>query len=169
MLRWFGACQAKYGECFTFSMPSWGRVVVINVPQWLEIMRKGDNITFGKGEAALSIFREFPGYSAFGTEGKSWRLTRRVQLPVYQLKSANDHVVQSLANILPTAKTLLHAAGKQSLVIDWNHFAGRLALDIFCKSALSLDAKLLTDDPQCLSTPAPLMDSVAALNKVSGK
>lgn len=40
MLRHLGRLESQYGELFTFTMPGWGRNIVINRPEWLEHVRK---------------------------------------------------------------------------------------------------------------------------------
>ena len=43
MLRFLDTMEKIYGPLFTFTLPCWGRNIVINRPEWLEHMRKGCN------------------------------------------------------------------------------------------------------------------------------
>ena len=40
MIFWMDEMNNKYGPLYTFTMPGWGRCIVINHPIWLEHMRK---------------------------------------------------------------------------------------------------------------------------------
>lgn len=40
MIFWMDTMDATYGPMYTFTMPSWGRCIVVNHPSWLEHIRK---------------------------------------------------------------------------------------------------------------------------------
>ena len=40
-VEWFQTIIAKYGPLVTFTMPPWGRVILINRPEWLEHIKQG--------------------------------------------------------------------------------------------------------------------------------
>ena len=98
MLMRFHELGSYYGELFSVTLPIWGRTIIINHPEWLEHVKKGalyhnarnrmlilstphpaDTVRYGKGNATLAIFAEFPGKrSAFGSEGADWRWVRKI-------------------------------------------------------------------------------------------
>ena len=97
MLMRFHELGSYYGELFSVTLPIWGRTIIINHPTWLEHVKKGwfytiqevcflfadvisaDTVRYGKGDATLAIFAEFPGKrSAFGAEGADWRWVRKI-------------------------------------------------------------------------------------------
>ncbi|PCH37062.1 cytochrome P450 [Wolfiporia cocos MD-104 SS10] len=158
----------RYGELFTFTMPRWGRSIVIHRPEWLEHMRKYDGTIYGKGDVSLSIFKEFPGpVSAFGSEGQEWRMSRRVMRPIFITQSFDVDVSRAMSEIVPVAKELLMNASMINQPIGFNNFYGRVAMVIFCKMALNYETDLITSNPACLFKPNTLVDSVLALNSIS--
>ena len=40
VLLYISGLEKRYGELFSFTMPGWGRSIVINRPEWLEHVRK---------------------------------------------------------------------------------------------------------------------------------
>ena len=41
MLRFLDGMEYLYGPLYTFTLPGWGRTIVINRPEWLDHVRKG--------------------------------------------------------------------------------------------------------------------------------
>ncbi|EGO28594.1 putative monooxygenase [Serpula lacrymans var. lacrymans S7.9] len=163
MLFYLAELEHQYGELFTFTMPGWGRNIVINRPEWLEHTRKQDGVGYGKGPTALAMFRQFPGVSsAFSTEGTRWKASRQVTKFTF-----DSHVSRAMSEIVPVAKELLTSAAKDGLEVDFDNFCGRIVLAIFCKTSMSVETNMLTSDPACLSTPDRMMDAVMTLNHIS--
>ncbi|KAH7903521.1 cytochrome P450 [Hygrophoropsis aurantiaca] len=168
MLLHLSVLEKKYGELFSFTMPGWGRTIVINRPEWLEHVRQQDGVGYGKGDFTLAIFREFPGAeSAFGSEGSKWKTARKIMRPVFSSRAVDLHTYHAMNKIIPIAKEMLMSAANSHLIFDFNNFCGRLTLAIFCEMALNVETGILTSDPSCLTTPHGLMDAVTTLNRIS--
>ncbi|KAH9915853.1 cytochrome P450 [Fomitopsis serialis] len=172
VLLYLSSLQKHYGELYSFTMPGWGRNIVVNRPEWLEHIRKHDGSIYGKGDLVLSIFAEFPGSSsAFGSEGQEWRLSRKLMKPIFATRTFSSDVSHAMHEIVPLARELLSHASKQNRLIDFNggssHFCGRLALVMFCKMSLDYDTDLLTADPECLAKPHSMVGAVTALSSIS--
>lgn len=43
MLALLSALERRYGPLFTFTLPGWGRNIMINRPEWLEHMRQRES------------------------------------------------------------------------------------------------------------------------------
>ncbi|KAF7790411.1 hypothetical protein EIP86_001366 [Pleurotus ostreatoroseus] len=70
--------ENTYGPLFTFTLPGWGRNIVINRPEWLEHVRKGDATKYGKGAIVRDVFSQFPGKAApVSSDGNEWKVARR--------------------------------------------------------------------------------------------
>lgn len=46
MLKFLALMEDKYGPLFTFTLPSWGRNIVVNRPEWLEHIRKRKSVSY---------------------------------------------------------------------------------------------------------------------------
>ncbi|ESK97209.1 cytochrome p450 monooxygenase [Moniliophthora roreri MCA 2997] len=168
MLMLMDELQETYGELFTFTMPGWGRNIVVNRPEWLEHIRKRDTQLYGKGPVELAIFGEFPGErSAFGSEGNDWKLSRRIIQPIFTTKTFDEHVSQAMNGAMPLTVSLVESLAAHNATFDFNKLSGRLALMIFCKMALNNDLDLLSKTPEYLVARNPLMDAVYTMNSIS--
>uniref|UniRef100_A0A0W0FBP4 Putative monooxygenase n=1 Tax=Moniliophthora roreri TaxID=221103 RepID=A0A0W0FBP4_MONRR len=188
MLMFMDELQETYGELFTFTMPGWGRNIVVNRPEWLEHIRKRDTQLYGKGPVELAIFGEFPGErSAFGSEGNDWKLSRRIiqymfkvengeigdncicwlSRPIFTTKTFDEHVSQAMNEAMPLTVSLVESLAAHNATFDFNKLSGRLALMIFCKMALNNDLDLLSKTPEYLVARNPLMDAVYTMNSIS--
>lgn len=85
-----------YGPLCTLTVPVWGRIIVINRPEWLAHVKKSmlntpyitrstnlDNViddinSYTRGSVALSVFNAFPGEKTpVASEGAEWRQARK--------------------------------------------------------------------------------------------
>ncbi|KAJ3551970.1 hypothetical protein NM688_g4406 [Phlebia brevispora] len=149
-------------------MPPWGRVILINRPEWLEYIKQGDVQRYSRGPIAVALFTEFPGRNTpVGSEGAEWRFARRTMAPIFTVKSFTNHVSSAMNEIVPLTRELLSDACQKGVPVDWNDLSGRIAFSIFCKSALDLDTNVLRGDTSCLSCSHPLLDAINVLNRVS--
>ncbi|CCM05456.1 uncharacterized protein FIBRA_07676 [Fibroporia radiculosa] len=167
MLSYFSKLHSQYGDLVTFTLPGFGRTIIIDRPEWLEHVRKNDMVVYGKGERTLVMFTAFlGGWSPFGAEGMRWKTSRKVIKPIFA-SAQFDATLRAMNEILMPARELLSNAAKQDVVIDFNEFFGRLLVMIFYKMALSSDIALLTPDPSCLSEPHMLLADASTQNSIS--
>ncbi|PSR72736.1 hypothetical protein PHLCEN_2v11431 [Hermanssonia centrifuga] len=87
----------KYGPLSTFTIPAWGRTIVINRPEWLAHVKQNDLKSYTRGSVAVSIFEQFPGhFTPVATEGAAWRASRKSIQPIFAVKSFQDHLVSAM-------------------------------------------------------------------------
>ncbi|KIJ38169.1 hypothetical protein M422DRAFT_50157 [Sphaerobolus stellatus SS14] len=144
--------EQEYGPLFTFTMPGLGRNFVINQPEWLDQVRKGDGSVWRKGDAAILVFSEFPGpQSTVAMEGAQWRISpyssKKGSLnifsrPIVQSKSFDKSAANAMNKILSIGHKMLCSAAEQGLELDFNEFAGRLVTALFLQFAFSLEMDL---------------------------
>ena len=58
MLKFVENMETEYGPLFTFTLPGWGRNIVINRPEWLEHMRKGGSLFRTVAQSELMLLQE---------------------------------------------------------------------------------------------------------------
>ncbi|KAF7796095.1 hypothetical protein EIP86_007266 [Pleurotus ostreatoroseus] len=164
MIKWMEEQTCVFGPLFTFTIPSWGRTIVINRPEWLAHVKKNDLVGYTRGSVAVDVFRQFPGVKTpVASEGAEWRHARKTIQPIFAHKNFHNNVMSAMNEIVITTRKLLDKAADERLVFDFHNLTGRIALAIFCKSTFSFDAKVLREDTSCLTEP----DSFIALNKLS--
>ncbi|KAH9920287.1 cytochrome P450 [Fomitopsis serialis] len=168
MLRFLDNMEATYGPLFTFTLPNWGRNIVINRPEWLEHMRKGDTTIYAKGEVVRDVFSQFPGSTTpISTDGPAWKYARRIMQPIFGAKAVNTHASKAMCEIVPTVRSLLRTASLQNVAIDWKDLSGRLALSIFCKMAFDMPTDMLTTELSCLKQTNVLSDTLSTLSVIT--
>ncbi|KAI0677746.1 cytochrome P450 [Trametes maxima] len=169
-LEWLKFLVDTYGPLCTFTLPKWGRGILINRPEWLAHIKQYDMQRYSRGPKEVAIFTEFPGKKTpIASEGPEWRHARKAMLPIFTVKSFTEHVSLAMNEIIPATRALLLDASKKDVPIDWNDLAGRIALTIFTRSAMDLDVGLITPDASCLQRNDPLCDALGVLNTVSSR
>ncbi|GJE95571.1 cytochrome P450 [Phanerochaete sordida] len=167
-MGWLSTNEAIYGPLFTYTVPGFGRSVVIDRPEWLEHVKKKDMIAYGKGKRTLAIFREFFGsFSQASTEGDAWKANRRITTSLVSIKTFDKQVARAMGEVIPTAIELLTSIASSESVMDWNIFAGRLSLEMLFRVAFSADAKSLSADPSCLETKNEILDALHTCGKIT--
>ncbi|KAG7447082.1 cytochrome P450 [Guyanagaster necrorhizus] len=168
MISFMELLNKVYGPLSTFTIPGWGRLVVINRPEWLAHVKKNDISMYTRGPVAVSIFEQFPGLGTpVASEGEKWRASRKAIQPIFGVKSFQDHLATAMSDLMPTTTRFLANAAKDQLPFDWNDFSGRLALSIFVKSNFNLDTTMLQEDPKALTDSHELISSICELNEIS--
>ncbi|KAH9920284.1 cytochrome P450 [Fomitopsis serialis] len=168
MLKFLDNMEATYGPLFTFTLPSLGRNIVINRPEWLEHMRKGDTTIYAKGKVVRDVFSQFAGTTTpISTDGSAWKDARRLVQPIFAAKAVNTHASKAMCEIVPTVRTLLRAACRQNVAVDWKDLSGRLALGIFCKMAFDVSTDMLTTELSCLKLTNVLSDTLTTLGVIT--
>ncbi|KAK0187618.1 cytochrome P450 [Armillaria mellea] len=168
MISFMELLNKTYGPLSTFTILGWGRLVVINRPEWLAHVKKNDISMYTRGPVAVSVFEQFPGLETpVASEGEKWRTSRKAIQPIFGKKSFQDHLVTAMNDLMPTITRLLANAAKEQLPLDWNELAGRLALSIFVKSTFNLDTTMLREDTKVLTESHTLISSVCELNDIS--
>ncbi|KAJ3551513.1 hypothetical protein NM688_g4661 [Phlebia brevispora] len=168
MLGFLDLMQSIYGPLFTFTLPGWGRNIVINRPEWLEHMRKGDTTIYGKGQVVRDVFGQFPGSTTpISTDGTQWKYARRMMQPIFGAKAVNSHASQAMKEIIPITQDLLREVSKKNMAIDWNDLCSRLAVSIFCKMAFNMPTGLLTSDVNCLTASDTITDTLLTLSLIT--
>ncbi|KZV67413.1 cytochrome P450 [Peniophora sp. CONT] len=169
MLGWFKQLNDTYGPVSTFTLPPWGRGILINRPEWLLYVKQADMQKYSRGPVARALFTEFPGAKTpVASEGAGWRLARKSMYPIFTVKSFTEHVSSAMDTIVPTARTFLLNASKKNITVDWNDLAGRIALSIFSHSAFTLDTGALTTDPSIQGSD-DMRDALLSLNLISAR
>ncbi|OCB89301.1 hypothetical protein A7U60_g3500 [Sanghuangporus baumii] len=168
MIFWMDTVGALHGPLYTFTMPSWGRCIVVNHPSWLEHIRKNDTMVYTKGMATLAIFKEFPGpMSPFATDGTSWRSCRKLISPIFSVKNFNIQVSTAMNEIIPIAVDMLLSAADEGVQFDWNNFSGRVAISVLYRMAFGLDPETINPDYRCLNEPDALVAAMHECNTTS--
>ncbi|VDB98242.1 unnamed protein product [Peniophora sp. CBMAI 1063] len=169
MLGWFKQLNENYGPVATFTLPPWGRGILINRPEWLLYVKQADIQKYSRGPVARALFKEFPGgKTPVASEGAGWRLARKSMYPIFTVKSFTEHVSSAMNTIVPTARSFLLNASKKNIPVDWNDLAGRIALSIFSHSAFTHDTGTLTSDPSIQGSD-DLRNALLALNLISAR
>ncbi|KZT02794.1 cytochrome P450 [Laetiporus sulphureus 93-53] len=167
-LLWLQRMQSEFGPLWTFTMPPWGRGVIINRPEWLAHVKQVDIQKYSRGSVAIAIFSEFPGKNTpVASEGAEWRLARKTMFPIFTHRSFSDHVAIAMHEILLVTRALLRSASTKGVPIDWNDLAGRVAIAIFCKSSLGITTGLITEDVDCMKKSDAIRDALSVLNRTS--
>ncbi|KAG7444666.1 cytochrome P450 [Guyanagaster necrorhizus] len=159
-----------YGHLSTFTIPGWGRLVVINRTEWLAHVKKSIVYSYeSTGPVALSIFEQFPGLGTpVASEGEKWRASRKAIQPIFGVKSFQDQLATAMSDVTyADYDTFFVNATKDRLPFDWNDSFGRLALSIFVKSNFNLDTTMLQEDPKALTDSHELISSICELNEIS--
>ncbi|KAF8994556.1 cytochrome P450 [Cyathus striatus] len=168
MLGLLHKLEANYGPLFTFTLPYWGRNIVVNRPEWLDHVKKRDTIAYTKGDVVRDVFSQFPGPNTpVATDGAAWRSARKMMQPVFSMNSVNNHASEAMAELVPTILELLRNASKNDIAVEFNDFAGRIALTVFCKMAFSIDTGLITPELSSLYSPNRIADDLWVLNEIS--
>ncbi|THH07284.1 hypothetical protein EW146_g9366 [Bondarzewia mesenterica] len=159
---------AAHGPLSTFTLPGWGRIVVINRPEWLAHVKKNDIARYTRGPVAVSIFEQFPGMKTpVASEGAAWRKSRKTIQPIFAIKSFQNQVMAAMNEIVITTANLLRNVADDGRAIDWNDLTGRIALTIFCKSSLDVDTHALRDDIACLQEHNAIITTATELSEIS--
>ncbi|EKM52815.1 uncharacterized protein PHACADRAFT_261462 [Phanerochaete carnosa HHB-10118-sp] len=167
-IGWLSSNEAIYGPLFTYTVPRYGRSIVIDRPEWLEHVKKKDMITYGKGENTLAVFREFFGsFSQASTEGEAWKANRKITASLVSIKTFDKQVARAMGEIIPTAMELLSTVASSESIIDWNIFTGRLSLAMLFRIACSADSCSLTTEPSCLSTKNEILEALNTCGTVT--
>ncbi|KAK0184460.1 cytochrome P450 [Armillaria mellea] len=168
MLHLLGKLQNSYGPLFTFTLPYWGRNIVINRPEWLEHVKKRDTLRYIKGGVVRQVFSQFPGpHTPVATDGNEWRSARRMMQPLFTKKSVTNHASEAMSKIIQDVINLLHEADLTNTIIDWNDLCGRLALTTFFMMAFNRPTNMISKELSCLQESDVIADSLYVLNKIS--
>ncbi|KAK0224317.1 cytochrome P450, partial [Armillaria fumosa] len=168
MLCLLGKLQNSYGPLFTFTMPYWGRNIVINRPEWLEHVKKRDTVSYVKGDVVRQVFSQFPGpHTPVAADGNEWRSARRMMQPLFTKQSVTNHASEAMSKIIPDIINLLHEADLTNTVIDWNDLCGRLALTTFFMMAFNRPTNMISKELSCLQESNVIADSLYVLNNIS--
>ncbi|KAL1757862.1 cytochrome P450 [Schizophyllum commune] len=170
VVGWLEYIQEQYGEICELYLPLWGRILVIGHPAWLQHVKQGDTDRYSRGPIAIGVFKEFPGpKTPVASEGAEWRKARKVMAPIFSVKSFTNHISHSMRDISSVTRQLLDNVAKQDGLVDWNDLCGKIALEIFCMSCLSIKTNKLRTDPQCLKEDDYLRDCLIAVSQTSVK
>ncbi|KAF5372901.1 hypothetical protein D9758_001771 [Tetrapyrgos nigripes] len=162
IVEWICLMHEKYGDICTFTMPPWGRGIIIGRPEWLLHVKSNDMIKYTRVGPGAEIFEEFPGKNTpIGSDGVDWRRSRKTMAPVFSIKAFTDHVGVAMHKIMGTTTTLLENCSTQDVTVDWNAF--------FCLSSLSLETDLLGEQPKTLQESDPLRNALTTLSTISSK
>lgn len=100
MIGYLADLEVQYGSLFTFTMPYWGRNIVVNRPEWLDHIRKRDTTLYVKGPVVSDVFGQFPGpQTPPATDGAAWRSARKMMAPVFGSNSVNNHASHAMAEV----------------------------------------------------------------------
>ncbi|KZT04146.1 cytochrome P450, partial [Laetiporus sulphureus 93-53] len=169
-LLWLQRMHSEFGPLWTFTMPPWGRGVIINRPEWLAHVKhlEVDIQKYSRVPVSITIFSEFPGKNTpLASEGAEWRLAQRTVFPIFTHRSFSDHVAIAMHEIILVTRALLRSASMECVPIDWNDLAGHVAIAISCKSSLSINTGLLTEDVDCMKKSNAIRDALSILNRTS--
>ena len=83
MIGYLGDLEQKYGPVFTFTMPYWGRNIVVNRPEWLEHVRKSEQRVFFLRTCSRSIIslQGTPRYTSKETSCEMYLVSSQVPKP----------------------------------------------------------------------------------------
>ncbi|KAJ6561104.1 cytochrome P450 [Mycena vulgaris] len=168
MIPFMHSLNKVYGPLSTLTDPAWGRIVVINYAPWPAHVKQNDVTGHSRGDAAVSVFKCFPGnFTPVSSEGEKWRQARKSIQPIFGAKSFQNHLMVAMDQILPVTIQLLSNVAREDTPIDWNDLAGRLAFSIFCKCAFELNALTLRAGPACMAEGDILIKTINILSKIS--
>ncbi|TRM61022.1 cytochrome P450 [Schizophyllum amplum] len=161
---WLAHIQEQYGEICELYLPLWGRILVIGHPTWLQHVKQGDTERYSRGPIAIGVFKEFPGpKTPVASEGAEWRKARKVMAPIFSVKSFTNHISHSMRDISSVTRQLLSNIAAE----DGSHLTGKIALEIFTVSCLSVKTDKLRTDPKCLKEDDYLRDCLIAVSQTS--
>lgn len=96
IVDWIWLMHERYGDLCTFTMPPWGRGIIIGRPEWLAHVKAGmsrttgdcltiliqfieDMVKYTSVHYGADVLREFPGKSTpIATHGAEWRRLRKI-------------------------------------------------------------------------------------------
>ncbi|OSD02319.1 cytochrome P450 [Trametes coccinea BRFM310] len=169
-LEWLKYLIDTYGPLCTFTLPVYGRGILINRPEWLAHIKHHDMHWYSRGAHELAILGEFPGRKTpIVCEGAEWRLLRKAILPIFTVKTFTEHVSCAMDRVIRETRELLTDASEKGIAVDWNDLSGRITLSIFTLSSMDLDLGLIESDVGCLQQAFELCDAIAMLNRISSR
>ncbi|KAI0677744.1 cytochrome P450 [Trametes maxima] len=169
-LGWLKYLSDTYGPLCTFTLPIYGRGILIKSPEWIAHVRQHDMQKYAHGPNEIALMTEFPGKRApIASVGAEWRLSRKAILPIFTTKAFTDHVSDAINRVIPLTRQLLQDVYKNDAVIDWNDLAGRMTLSIFTISSMNFDSGIIRPTIECLERTDPLCEAIAVLNEVSSR
>ncbi|KAI0650932.1 cytochrome P450 [Trametes meyenii] len=169
-LGWLKHLSDTYGPLCTFTLPIYGRGILIERPEWIAHVRQHDMQKYAHGANEIALMTEFPGRRApIASVGAEWRLSRKAILPIFTTKAFTDHVSQAINRVIPNTRRLLQDVSKNGSVIDWNDLAGRITLSIFTISSMNFDSGIIRPTIECLDNIDPLFEAIAVLNHISSR
>jgi len=168
MIRFLHEMQEAYGPLYTFTLPYWGRIIVVNRPEWLEHIKRRDTVSYTKGRVVQDVFSQFPGPNTpVATEGASWRRARKRMQPLFSTNSIHNHASHTIREFAPVIQNFLKDASRKGTVFDWNDFCARFTITVFCKMAFSLHLDVITSDVTCLDIPNVIGGAIWTLNQIT--
>ncbi|KAL1944350.1 hypothetical protein VTO73DRAFT_3535 [Trametes versicolor] len=169
-LDWLKHLIDTYGPLCTFTLPLYGRGILINRPEWLAHIKQHDIQWYSRGSQELAILTEFPGQrTPIFCEGADWRKLRKALLPIFTVNAFTEHVSHAMVQTIPEVCALLTHASKTGVAIDWNNVAGRMTLTLFTRSSMGLDLGLIRPDVKSLQQTDPFCYAIALLSQISSR
>ncbi|KAJ8482009.1 hypothetical protein ONZ51_g5633 [Trametes cubensis] len=167
-LEWLKYMSDTYGSLCTFTLPIYGRGILVKHPEWIAHVRQHDMVRYAHGPNEIALMSEFPGSRVpIASVGTEWRLSRKAIHPIFTTKAFSDHVIHAINQVIPITRELLRDASMKGKAIDWNDLAGRMTLKIFTLSSMALDTGSLQSTSECLTVPDTVCEAIAELNQIS--
>ncbi|CAJ0911764.1 14698_t:CDS:10, partial [Entrophospora sp. SA101] len=133
----------KYGNVVTFTLPQFGRVILLNSPSHIEWFLKENFENYVKGEIGLKMMREFFGDGIFGSNGEMWKFHRKITNQLFTTKNFREIFCKVFEQETKTALNILNDAANKDDTIDLQDLFYRFTLNTFGKISFGIDMKCL--------------------------
>ncbi|CAH1769053.1 6260_t:CDS:10, partial [Entrophospora sp. SA101] len=108
----------KYGNVVTFTLPQFGRVILLNSPSHIEWFLKENFENYVKGEIGLKMMREFFGDGIFGSNGEMWKFHQKITNQLFTTKNFREIFCKVFEQETKTALNILNDAANKDDTID---------------------------------------------------
>ncbi|KAF9200281.1 hypothetical protein BGZ49_009502 [Haplosporangium sp. Z 27] len=81
----------ELGPVWSISLPGFGRMVQIDIPENVEYVLKTNFSNYGKGQVFLDIVGEFVGEGIFSSDGAKWKFQRQLSSNIFKVKAFHEY------------------------------------------------------------------------------
>ncbi|CAG8682512.1 4048_t:CDS:2, partial [Ambispora gerdemannii] len=146
----------KYGEICTYTLPGM-RVVVISTPKQVEHVLKDNFQNYLKGSYSKRMIRELFGDGIFNVDGESWKIQRKLLIPVFQGKNFRKIICRGFEEHTKIVLAILSKAAETGETIDLQSLFFRFTFDVFIKICFNKNFNTLTN-PENVASFAVALD-----------